>query len=203
MLIRLSQPYPARRGTPVIHSVDAAIYTVRYFSHCMQCTFCNDWCCDAGVQVDVENIDRIRQQENELKTLAHVPEVRWFRGRAWKDEERPGGAYRRTNVIDGACVFLDRKGRGCLLHKYSLQAGLDYHELKPIICSLFPLTFAGGALLLAYEVRNKTLVCLNQGPTVFISLRSELQYFFGDAMVEELDSFADENADLQVIQTPK
>ena len=45
--------------------------------------------------------------------------------------EFPGGRQTRTSVEDGACVFRSRTGRGCMLHSFALDRGLDYHELKP------------------------------------------------------------------------
>ena len=47
----------------------------------------------------------------------------------------------RTQVKDGRCVFLNRQARGCKVHSYCLDKGLDYHLLKPLVSILFPVTF--------------------------------------------------------------
>ena len=88
---------------------------------------------------------------------------------------------------DGACVFLDRKQRGCKIHSYCLDNGIDYHQLKPLVSILFPLTFEGGALVASGELEDKSLICVDQGPNVYEGLRGELAYYFGEGFVAELD----------------
>ncbi len=55
-----------------------------------------------------------------------------------KDED--GG--RKTRVVDGACIFLNRKGfaggEGCSLHSLALREGLDITETKPDVCWQLP-----------------------------------------------------------------
>ena len=73
----------------------------------------------------------------------------------------PGGGSVRTRVVDGACIFRDRRGRGCLVHAYCLERDLDYHTLKPLVDCLFPLTFSEGVLYPAIEVDDGSLICLD------------------------------------------
>ncbi len=56
----------------------------------------------------------------------------------------PGGASGRTQTRGGACIFLDRTRRGCKIHAYCLANGIDYHLLKPMVSTLFPVTFEAG-----------------------------------------------------------
>jgi hypothetical protein len=84
-------------------------------------------------------------------------------------------------------VFLKREGRGCWIHAYCLDHGIDYHELKSMVDCLFPITFADGLLCPADEAAERSLVCTGVGPSLYRGLRSELQYYFGAPFVAELD----------------
>jgi len=187
MVRQLSQFYPSRYGTPVIGSVETDIFRIKYFTHCSSCTFCNDWCCSFGVDVDVQNLRRIEAHTVELEHYTGIPKERWFEQEFTFDEEYPGGSCTRTQTDEKGCVFLNKNGRGCLLHSYSIEKGIDYHELKPLISCLFPLTYDDGALVPAVEVDDKTLVCLDSGLTLYRGVRDEVQYYFGESLVAELD----------------
>jgi len=186
-VIALSREYASVFGRPVIRAVDPAIFGYRYFTHCMSCGFCKDQCCSYGVDIDVENVARIEALGADFDAHVGVPRAKWFTRQTWKDEEFPGGAQARTRVKDGACVFLDRKARGCKIHSYCLDKGIDYHRLKPLVSILFPLTFEGGVLVASGELEDKSLVCVDQGPNVYDGLRGELAYYFGEDFVTELD----------------
>ncbi len=86
-----------------------------------------------------------------------------------------------------ACVFLNTKGRGCLLHSFALEKGYDYHEFKPFFCTIFPVTYNDGVLMTPEEIDEKTTACLGAGPTPYQGAREELKYYFGDGLVLELD----------------
>ena len=186
----LSRPYVARMGAPTLDRVDPAIFRERYFMHCMQHPTCEDWCCSHGVDVDEENVARLLARADELEAATGIDRSRWFRpGAATRDPEFPGGAYRRTAVEDGACVFLDRASRGCRIHAFCLARGVDYHELKPLVSTLFPLTFDEGLLHASDEVHDRSLVCLTpEGPTLYRGVRDELADTFGPELVAELDA---------------
>jgi hypothetical protein len=94
----------------------------------------------------------------------------------------------RTRVENGRCVFLNRAGRGCLIHAFCLERDMDYHDLKSMVDCLFPVTFAGDVLCAADEVTDGELVCMNQGPSLYRGARAELAYYFGDACVAALDA---------------
>src|SRR5262249_58348066 len=59
MHIRLEQDYVSRDGTPIVSQVDPAIFSLRYFAYCLDCTFCHDVCCSYGAEIDVENVKRL------------------------------------------------------------------------------------------------------------------------------------------------
>ena len=170
--------------------MDDAIFTRRYFGHCLSCTFCGDACCTHGVDVSVVERDRILGRAEELEPLVRVDRERWFVPTLDEDADFPGGFATRTAVVDGACVFLRRDGRGCLIHAALLARGEDYHALKPMVSTLFPVTFGDGALLCSDELHDASLVCAGDGPTAYAMARTELAFYFGAELVAELDALA-------------
>ena len=187
-MIALCREYPSVFDTPIIRAIDIGIFRYRYFTHCMSCTFCSDACCSYGVDIDIENTKRIAALGEDFAAHVGVPREQWFEQEIWKDPEFPGGSYTRTQTVDGACVFLDRKQRGCKIHAYCLEKDTDYHLLKPLVSVLFPLTFEDGVLVASSEVEQNELVCAGSGPSLYEGVRGELAYYFGDAFVAELDS---------------
>jgi Fe-S-cluster containining protein len=174
----------------VVHQVDDAIFVRRYFGHCLACSFCGDACCDHGVDVSVVERDRILARADLLEPLVRVPRAEWFAPVVTADADFPGAAATRTAVVDGTCVFRQRLARGCLLHAVALQLGEDYHDIKPMVSTLFPVTFGDGALLCSEELTDGSLVCAGSGPTAYEMARGELAHYFGAALVSELDVVA-------------
>jgi len=185
--VPLPQAFPSRYGVPVISAVDPAIFQLRYFTHCLQCSFCHDWCCQFGVDVDRYHVDRILAHADRLEAYTGLARTQWFTGEVQVEADSPGGETWRTRVADGACVFLNRRGRGCLLHAYCLERGIDHHELKSLVDGLFPLTWEAGVLCPAVEAGEHELVCLDSGPTLYRGMRDELAYYFGNEFVAVLD----------------
>ena len=173
-----------------MHEVDDAIFTRRYFGHCMRCGFCADACCYHGVDVSVKERDRILERADALEPLLPVPRDGWFLPATTSDPDFPGAAATRTAVVNGACVFLQRDSRGCTLHALALASDEDYHVIKPMVSTLFPVTFGDGALLCSEELLDGSLVCGGTGPTAYEMARAELAYYFGEALVAELDLYA-------------
>ncbi|HEX7977217.1 MAG TPA: hypothetical protein VF461_01340 [Gemmatimonadaceae bacterium] len=143
-----------------------------------------------GVDVSVVERDRILARADELEPLTGIPRDRWFLPTLEEDPDFPGGFATRTAVVDGACVFLRRDGRGCLIHAALLARDEDYHALKPMVSTLFPVTFGDGALLCSDELHDESLVCAGDGPTAYAMARTELQFYFGAELVAELDALA-------------
>jgi hypothetical protein len=75
-----------------------------------------------------------------------------------------------------------------MIHSYALGRGLDYHEIKPMVCSLFPVTFDYGLLHPSNEIVDRSLQCIDDGPTLYRGVRDEIAYYFGAELVAELDA---------------
>ena len=174
---------------PRIVAVDTEIFTLRYYADCMACRFCHDSCCQYGSDVNLEERDRILAEAHSLEPWVGRPSAEWFTTAEKQDPEYPSGRFVRTRVVDGACVFLNRGGRGCLLHAWALREGRDYHPVKPMVCWLFPVIFDRGVLRASYDVRDG-LVCAERGRTLYESARTELAYLFGEPLARELDALA-------------
>jgi hypothetical protein len=186
----LSRAYTCVKGAPVIHSVDTTIFELRYFARCMACGFCDDQCCSYGVDVDLGNAMRIGALSEDFASRVAAPRQEWFTAEVLEDPEFPGGRYLRTRTRDGRCVFRNPAGRGCVLHAFALEKGIDYHDLKPIVSTLFPVTFDYGVLVASGEVHDRSLACAGDGPSVYEGARDELRYYFGEALIAELDAFS-------------
>ena len=77
-----------------------------------------------------------------------------------------------------------------MLHSWALATGRDYHTFKPMVSTLFPVTFGSGSLVVSDELEDGSLVCGATGPTAYEAVRQELGYYFGDSLVKELDALA-------------
>jgi len=184
----LSRPYATRYGAPTVDRVDPAIFRKRYFMQCMQCTYCFDSCCQYGVDVDAPNVARLEAVAPELEKYTGVPRDRWFTHEWTDDVEMPGGRNTRTRVEGGACVFRSRSARGCMIHSFALARGTDYHDLKPMVSVLFPVTWDYGLLHPSNEIEDRSLQCIDDGPTLYQGVRDEIAYYFGTELVAELDA---------------
>jgi hypothetical protein len=74
------------------------------------------------------------------------------------------------------------------LHKYALEKNLDVHEIKPMVCTLFPISWFEQTLTVADEVEENDIICLTPGPTCYRTARADLEYYFGAELVTELDA---------------
>jgi hypothetical protein len=190
MLLPLKRAHEGRGGVFVVDRVDPRIFSLRYFAYCMQCTFCHDSCCQYGADIDEPNVERLMEHAAVLAPRIGYDAAVWTDGEPNEDDEYPRRKVHRLQNLDGACVFRNRKGRGCQIHSYCLENGLDYHELKPVVCWLFPLSVDQRVLLPSDEVLDKSLACVDQGPTLYASQRDEVRYHFGPDLVAELDEMA-------------
>jgi hypothetical protein len=174
----------------VVTAVDPQIFRRRYFGLCLRCAFCHDACCQYGVDLSIVERDRILADADRLEPVVGRPRSEWFLGEVTADPDFPGGAATRTAVVDGRCVFRQRDARGCSLHAFALARGEDYHDLKPMVSALFPVTFGDGALVCSEELVEGSLICAGEGPTAYEMARDELGYYFGSELVAELDRLA-------------
>lgn len=188
MKIKLSKSYPSRFEKPIIDTIDSQIFIQTYFSDCMECGFCKDKCCSYGVDIDKKNIERILKHSKALEKYIGISKGNWFLDEEFIfDEEFPGNLITRTNTYNNHCIFLNRDGRGCLLHKFCIEKNIDIHELKPIVSCLFPITFDDGFLHPSDEIEDGSLICKNAGISLYRGVKEELKYYFGEEFIFELD----------------
>jgi hypothetical protein len=195
MTVPLKVSYPCALGGPVLSAVDPGIFTLRYFTHCMDCSFCRDACCEHGVDIDVGNAQRLTALPRAFHDRIATPVGQWFTANPVADAEFPGGAHLRTRVKGGACVFRNEDARGCAIHAYCLEEGLDYHLFKPMVSVLFPVTFEHGVLTASDEAADGTLICSGAGPSLYDGARQELLYYFGPGLIAELDALKAKHGD--------
>lgn len=194
MIRQLRKTYMTRDQAASITQVDTDIFVQRYFRQCLDCTFCFDSCCTYGATVDPENVARIEAHAPALEAYMSIPREQWFTHDYTADAEYVGGRYTRTTVKKtpngNRCVFLNTDKRGCGIHSFCLESGLDYHEVKPIACWLFPVTFEFSLLRPSHEILERILVCMDQGDTLYQSSRDEIAYYFSAELIAELDQLA-------------
>lgn len=170
-----------------LKQVDTAIFTLRYFGRCMQCTYCQDGCCQHGCDVNLAERDRILALQEELRPYIRTAPEQWFSQEVQVDSEYETGKFVRTLTVGGGCAFLNPNGRGCGIHAFALAQGRDYHSLKPAVCWLFPVTWDQEVLRPSWDV-TEDLVCRSTGPSLYEVCRAELGHFFGAALLTELDA---------------
>ncbi|HEY3474667.1 MAG TPA: tetratricopeptide repeat protein, partial [Anaerolineales bacterium] len=185
-IIPLSKEYVS--SNVAISFVQRDIFLKQYFARCLECNFCHDWCCSFGADIDIQNVENIQQHKEEILPFIRPPDGEWFEAEYAYYEEYAGSQYTRINTQGPRCVFISKDQRGCGLHRYAISKQIDYHEIKPLVCTLFPLSFGEGILSLAPELEDNSLICTGTGYSAYQSIRSELQYYFGREFVEELDS---------------
>ncbi len=195
MEIKLKNSYPSIHKLPVIHGVDTDIFEITYYMKCMECNFCKDQCCEWGADIDMQNVARLMKHKDELEQFTGIKSERWFdESEKGTDYEYPGNEYMRTMFDEekDACIFLNTQSRGCMIHSFALSKGIDYHEIKPTFCSLFPVTYMDGVLMTPEEIDEGLTACLGEGPTLYQGSRDELLYYFGEGLVAELDALQNE-----------
>jgi len=100
----------------------------------------DDGCCTLGAHFsEPEDEARVAQAVRRLDA------TRWqhaAQGAAGSWVETDGEGSRRTRIVDGACIFLNRAGfaagAGCALHLLALDEGREPLETKPDVCWQLP-----------------------------------------------------------------
>jgi hypothetical protein len=99
----------------------------------------SDGCCSLGAHfTDADDEKRVRKAAKRL-----TDETWQFRGQGRKGfVELDEDGARKTSVVDGACIFLNREGfpggEGCALHGLALAEGVHFVKLKPDVCWQVP-----------------------------------------------------------------
>lgn len=73
MIVQLSRTYISRDGVGVVSRAETDIFVKRYFTYCLQCSFCHDVCCSHGATVDIQNVARLEAIAAELEAYIGVP----------------------------------------------------------------------------------------------------------------------------------
>ena len=106
----------------------------------------DDGCCTLGAHFsDADDEKRVAKAVKRLKKSTWQYKSA-ARDGGWVEEETDGEdeePARKTRVVDGACIFLNRPGfpggEGCALHSLAVREGRDFLETKPDVCWQLPL----------------------------------------------------------------
>jgi hypothetical protein len=109
----------------------------------------DDGCCTLGAHfADRADEARVAKAVRQL-TAAQWQHRAEGRRNGWAEFEDPEHVTpgerpdRKTRIVDGACIFLNRPGfaggTGCALHVLALDAGRDLAETKPDVCWQLPI----------------------------------------------------------------
>jgi hypothetical protein len=85
-------------------------------------------------------------------------------------------------------VFLSHDGRGCAIHRASIEGGWDFHGVKPHVCRLFPLSYDDEAIVLSDDYPDYSCTLDPMAPTVYRVGRDTLAAVFGADLVTALDA---------------
>jgi Fe-S-cluster containining protein len=182
---------------PRFRSAWTTVFTRMFVPDCMthRCTVMetqaehHDICCQYGCDVDLRERSAIEARSSEIRALlrTEVKHARWFETEEVADADYPSGAVVRTELHDGACVFLAHDRRGCAIHRAALEGGWDLRGVKPAICRLFPLSYETDAIIVADEYLDYS--CGHtEGPTLYRITRDVLADVFGEALVVAMDA---------------
>jgi Fe-S-cluster containining protein len=177
--------------------VDEAIFTRTVVQDCMEhrCAMAAtgkqklDACCQHGVDVDLRERDAIAARDGELRALLRgdAATMPWFHDAIERDADMPSGAYVRTRVVDGGCVFLSHDRRGCAIHRSAVERGWDYRSAKPHVCRLFPLTYTNDAIVISGDYEDYSCAFVAGAPSLYRVTRDALGDVFGAELVAALD----------------
>ena len=109
----------------------------------------DDGCCSHGAFfTDHDDLARVTAAVAELGgddwQLVNVGRAAWTEVDAADDDDSGDGGVRalRTRIVDGACVFLNRRGHaggaGCALHRMAVRTGRHPLHTKPDVCWQLP-----------------------------------------------------------------
>ncbi len=180
--------------------VDGNLFESRFARGCA--TFnCNASCCQTGVWVDVEERNLILSKSDIVQRHMGPGQdknpSRWFEKREFVDKDFPSGRSVGTRVRNHHCVFLDSHGR-CVLQKATIAEAEGKFDLKPFVCSAYPIAIEDGALTIDDEEVTARPQCCSVVPggklNVFDVCREELNYVLGAEGVQELRHLADEHS---------
>ena len=190
MLVLLDKKYYHLYNEMAISQIDTRIFTIKYNGFCMSCNLCTDNCCKYGTKVDNISFKNIMKNAKLLESVMKIPQKDWFANEFIADEHYPGSKYVRTNLNEQSCVFFNKKKENCYIHELCFNLQIDYHELKPVVCCLFPLEFSHETLKPAIEFEDDDVRCIGGTLSLYDGVKDEVAYYFGTELVEELNSLS-------------
>jgi len=193
---------------PRFRRAQRAIFTVRVTPDCMnhECKLLEehgrtklDACCQYGVDVDLGERDGILAHREQIRGILDpaVRDLPWFKSEETADPDFPSGRYVRTQTHAGGCLFLSHDGRGCAVHRASIEGGWDFHGIKPHVCRLFPLSYDQESIVLSDDYADYSCSRDAAAPSVYRVGRADLGAIFGEALVVALDA-----AEAAVLERP-
>ena len=101
----------------------------------------DDGCCTLGAHfTEKADVARVRAAMAELAPDTWQLHAEGTGAKGWSEKD---DGTRKTRVVDGACVFLNRPGfaagDGCSLHQLAVRTGREPHTLKPEVCWQLPI----------------------------------------------------------------
>ncbi len=101
----------------------------------------DDGCCTLGAHfTEKADVGRVRTAMAELTPDTWQLHAEGTGPKGWSEKE---DGTRKTRVVDGACIFLNRPGfeagDGCSLHQLAVRTGREPHSLKPEVCWQLPI----------------------------------------------------------------
>jgi hypothetical protein len=101
----------------------------------------DDGCCTLGAHyADKADEKRVAKWARRL-TKADWQHIKTARKKGISEKDPEG--KRKTRVVDGACIFLNRPGfaggEGCALHHLAAREGVSFVQTKPDVCWQLPI----------------------------------------------------------------
>jgi Fe-S-cluster containining protein len=183
---------------PRFQRAERAIFTKHIVADCMTHA-CRDRapdrahldaCCQYGADTDLGERDRILAREVEIRALL-LPDAQaapWFTTRVEHDGDFPSGQLVRTQTHNGGCVFLSHDGRGCAIHRASIEGGWDFRGTKPHVCRLFPLSYSSDEIVISDDYADYSCAYEAGAPTLYRNGRDTLADIFGAELIAALDA---------------
>jgi Fe-S-cluster containining protein len=163
---------------------------------------CGGKCCYTSPMIRIDDQYRILEHLSGIQQ--HLPAL----NRMLISEVGPFQDEMATKTPEGACIFWRRQDGKCAIHVYAQETGIDWHNLKPLPCVLFPLSIVSGRQLDEQPGARFFVRIANPGAVqqhgircpigseqllpAYLNMRDEMDFFFGTGFHETLcDAYSD------------